>query len=94
MLALVVDAAVKLGKGDRYMLNLLKEAKQPAMLMPNKVDLLAKHKLLPIIDHYRREHPFVEIVPASAADGTNVDVLEKLFLRACLKAHRFIRRIT
>ena len=81
VLALVVDASVTLGKGDRYMLDLLKEAKQPAILVLNKVDLVAKHKLLPIIDHYRREHPFVEIVPASATDGTNVDVLEKLFLQ-------------
>ena len=41
----------------------------------------AFRRLLPIIDHYRREHPFVEIVPISAADGTNVEVLEQLFLQ-------------
>ena len=81
VLALIVDAAVKPGKGDRYMLDLLKEASQPAILVLNKVDLVAKQKLLPLIDHYRQEHPFVEIVPASASDGTNVDVLEKLFLQ-------------
>jgi GTP-binding protein Era len=46
----------------------------------NKVDLLAKPKLLPIIDHYRRAHAFVDIVPISAFDGTNVDALERLFL--------------
>ena len=80
VLALVVDASVKVGKGDRYMLDLVKETKQPAILVLNKVDLVAKHKLLPLIDHYRQEHPFVEIVPASAADGTNVDTLERLFL--------------
>ena len=81
VLALIVDAAVKPGKGDRYMLDLLKEARQPAILVLNKVDLVAKQKLLPLIDHYRQEHPFAEIVPASASDGTNVDVLEKLFLQ-------------
>jgi GTP-binding protein Era len=81
LLGLVVDASVKPGKGDRYMLELVKVATQPAILVLNKVDLVAKHKLLPIIDHYRREHPFVEIVPASAEDGTNVDVLERLFLQ-------------
>ena len=47
----------------------------------NKVDLIAKPKLLLIIDHYQREHPFAEIVPISATDGTNVEVLEKLFLQ-------------
>jgi GTP-binding protein Era len=81
VLALIVDASVKPGKGDRYMLDLMKEATQPAILVLNKVDLVAKQKLLPLIDHYRQEHPFAEIVPASASDGTNVDVLEKLFLQ-------------
>ena len=81
VLALIVDASAKPGKGDRYMLDLMKEATQPAILVLNKVDLVAKQKLLPLIDHYRQEHPFVEIVPASASDGTNVDVLEQLFLQ-------------
>ena len=81
VLALIVDASVKPGKGDRYMLDLLKGTKQPAILVLNKVDLIAKAKLLPIIDHYRREHPFAEIVPASAIDGTNVETLERLFLQ-------------
>jgi GTP-binding protein Era len=81
VVALVVDVSVKPGPGDRYMLNVIKEVKSPAILVLNKVDLIAKHRLLPIIDRYRREHPFVEIVPISAVDGTNVDVLERLFLQ-------------
>jgi len=80
VLCLVVDVAVKAGPGDRYLLNLLKDVKTPTILALNKVDLIAKPKMLPIIDQYRREHSFVEIVPVSATDGTNVDVLEKLFL--------------
>jgi GTP-binding protein Era len=47
----------------------------------NKVDLIAKSRLLPIIDRYRQLHPFAEVVPISAADGTNVDVLERLFIQ-------------
>jgi GTP-binding protein Era len=81
VLALVVDVSVKLGKGDRWMLDLLEDVKKPVILVLNKVDLVAKARLLPIIDHYQQAHPFVEIVPVSAADGTNVDVLEKLFLQ-------------
>ena len=81
LLCLVVDTSVKAGPGDRYLLNLLKDVKTPTVLALNKVDLIAKPKLLPIIDQYRREHPFVEIVPVSATDGTNVDALEKLFLQ-------------
>jgi len=81
VLCLVVDVSVKAGPGDRYLLNLLKDVKTPAILALNKVDLIAKPKLLPMIDTYQREHPFVEIVPVSATDGTNVDALEKLFLQ-------------
>jgi GTP-binding protein Era len=59
----------------------LKDVKTPTILALNKVDVIAKPKLLPMIDQYRREHPFVEIVPVSATDGTNVEALEKLFLQ-------------
>jgi GTP-binding protein Era len=81
VLCLVVDVSVKPGSGDRFLLNLLKDVKTPAILALNKVDLVAKPKLLPIIDGYQRQHPFVEIVPISATDGTNVETLEKLFLQ-------------
>ena len=81
VLALIVDASVKAGPGDRYMLDAIKDVKTPAILVLNKVDLIAKNKLLPLIDHYSRAHPFLEIVPVSAVDGTNVDTLEQLFLQ-------------
>ncbi len=81
VLTLVVDVSAKPGPGDRFLLELLKDLKTPAILALNKVDLIAKAKLLPIIDHYRQAHPFVEFVPVSAIDGTNVDVLERLFLQ-------------
>jgi GTP-binding protein Era len=81
VLCLVVDVSVKPGPGDRFLLTLLKDVKTPTLLALNKVDLVAKPKLLPIMDQYQRAHPFVEIVPISATDGTNVDVLERLFLQ-------------
>jgi GTP-binding protein Era len=80
VLALVVDASARMGKGDRYLVALLRDVKKPVLLLLNKVDLLAKAKLLPIIDQYRHVHSFAEIVPISARDGTNVDVVERLFL--------------
>ena len=81
VLILVVDASVKQGPGDRYMLDLLKDVTTPTILALNKVDLIAKHRLLPILDHYQKAHAFVEFVPVSAVDGTNLDVLEQLFLQ-------------
>ena len=81
LLALVVDVSVRPGPGDRYLLKLLQDVKTPAILALNKVDLIAKPKLLPIIETYHRAHAFAEIVPISAVDGTNVGVLERLFLQ-------------
>ncbi len=83
VLTLVVDVSVKEGPGDRHLVGLLRDVKVPVILALNKVDLVAKVRLLPIIDRYRQAHPFVEFVPISAAGGTNVDVLETLFLK-CL----------
>ena len=79
--ALVVDASVKPGPGDRYLLEIVKEVKTPVILVLTKVDLIAKPRLLPLIEHYQHAHPFAEIVPASAIDGTNIDTLERLFLQ-------------
>jgi len=81
VLALVVDASAKPGPGDRHLLELLKDVKTPVILVLSKVDLVAKAKLLPLIEHYRRAYPFVEFVPVSCVDGTNVETLERLFLQ-------------
>ena len=81
VLTLVIDVSVREGPGDRHLITLLKDVKTPAILALNKVDLIAKAKLLPIIDRYKHAHPFVEFVPISATDGTNVEVLERLFLQ-------------
>ena len=81
VLALVVDATSRPGPGDRYLLDVLRAVKTPTLLVLSKVDLVAKPRLLPLIDHYRQAHSFVEIVPVSAKDGTNVDTLERLFLQ-------------
>jgi len=80
LLALIVDASVKPGPGDRYLLKMVQDSGTPAVLVLNKVDLVAKQKLLPMLEEYRQAHAFVEFVPISAADGTNVEALEQVFL--------------
>ena len=72
---------MKPGPGDRYMLDVLKDVKTPVILALTKVDLISKPRLLPLLDHYRQAYQFVEFVPVSAVDGTNVDTLEHLFLQ-------------
>jgi GTP-binding protein Era len=81
LVTLVVDISVKEGPGDRHLLELMKDLKTPAILALNKVDLVAKNRLLPILERYQQAHAFVEFVPMSALEGTNVDVLERLFLQ-------------
>ena len=72
---------VRPGPGDRHLLTLLKDVKVPVILALNKVDIIAKPKLLPILEHYSQAYSFAELVPLSAADGMNVDTLEGLLLR-------------
>jgi len=80
LLAVIVDASAKPGKGDRFVLDVVKRATIPVILVLNKIDLIKKTKLLPLIDAYRRGHDFKAIVPVSAMTGDGVDVLERALL--------------
>ncbi len=80
VIVLVFDASSKPGKGDEYVINLLREVSTPVVLALNKVDLVAKPKLLPLIDQARRWHDFASIVPISAATGDGIDRLERVLL--------------
>jgi len=80
VLGLVLDVAEKLGKGDRYVLDLVKDVKIPVFLILNKIDLIKKTKLLPLLDQFGRDGRFAEIIPVSAATGDNVDRLERAII--------------
>jgi GTPase len=80
VLGLVVDASEPPGKGDRFVVDLVKNAAAPVFLILNKVDLVRKPRLLPIIDRYQHEGRFEEIIPLSAATGENVDRLERTII--------------
>ena len=80
VLALVVDAAEPPGKGERFVVDLVKDAAAPVFLILNKVDLVRKPRLLPMIDRYQQEGRFEEIIPLSAATGENVDRLERAII--------------
>jgi GTP-binding protein Era len=80
VLGLVVDVAERPGRGDEYVIDLVKKAKIPVFLILNKIDLIKKPKLLPIIERLRGEHDFAEIVPVSASTGENIDRLERTLI--------------
>ena len=58
----------------------MKDAKAPVVPDLNKIDLMKKNRLLPIIERYAAEGRFAEIVPISAATGENVDRLERVII--------------
>jgi GTP-binding protein Era len=76
VIVLMRDASVSTGNGDRFVLDLVKNAEKPAILVLNKIDKIKdKGELLPLIDLYRNEYDFAEIVPVSALKGDAVDGL-------------------
>ncbi|MEO6212724.1 MAG: GTPase Era [Vicinamibacterales bacterium] len=80
VVALVFDASTRPGKGDEYVSTLFKHVKIPVVLVLNKIDLVAKSALLPLMEQARRWHDFAAIVPVSAETGDGVDGLEQLLL--------------
>jgi len=74
---LVVDVSTRPGAGDTFVLDVLKRARLPAVLALNKIDLVKKAHLLPVMDHYARALEFKAVVPLSAVTGDGVDALEQ-----------------
>ena len=80
VITLVFDASTKPGQGDEYVSRLLEGVRTPTVLVLNKIDLVSKAKLLPLIDRVQQWHDFAAIVPVSAATGDGVDRLERVLL--------------
>ncbi len=75
VLLLIVDAKADFGGGDRFALEMVKSARAPAILLLNKVDSIAKERLLPLIERYSKEHEFAEIIPISALTGDGLEIV-------------------
>ncbi|HET9607748.1 MAG TPA: GTPase Era [Nitrospira sp.] len=79
LLFVLMDATSLPGPGDLLVLDhvtaALKTRPRPAILVLNKVDLVNKMKLLPVIETYARMFAWTEVVPVSAQTGDNVQRL-------------------
>ncbi len=62
----IVDVTQRFGTGDQFVLDIIKRSGGTAFLLLNKIDLLKKDDLLPIIERFSRLHHFKEIIPISA----------------------------
>ena len=80
VVALIFDASTRPGHGDEYVANLLKHVQAPVVLVLNKIDLVSKKNLLPLMETAQKWHDFAAIVPVSAETGDGVDRLEQVLL--------------
>lgn len=75
LLLLIVDATQRFGTGDEFVLEMVKKAGGKVFLLLNKIDLLKKEELLPLIDSYQQKYPFKQIIPLSAVKKNGLEVL-------------------
>ena len=80
LILLMVDANKPFGSGDQFVINLLPKVDAPVFLLLNKIDLIKKEHLLPLIDKYQTLFSFAEIIPISALKGDNLDRLKNKVL--------------
>ena len=66
-----------IGKGDRIILDKIKESGKKTILVINKIDLVKKENLLKLIEVYSAEYNFEDIIPVSAIKGENLELLLK-----------------
>lgn len=74
----LTDVTQKLGSGDRFIIEKLKETNVPVILILNKIDKIPYLEILPKIEEYKDLYDFKEIIPLSAVKGKNVDELIKV----------------
>ncbi len=75
VLIFVVDASKKIQETEREIAKNISKTGLPCILVLNKVDLMKKEDLLPIIADYSSMHDFASIVPVSAKNNDGVDIL-------------------
>ncbi|EJF1353681.1 TPA: GTPase Era [Staphylococcus pseudintermedius] len=69
----MVNVNEEIGRGDEYIMEMLKTVKTPVFLVLNKIDLVHPDALMPRIEQYQRYMDFAKIIPISALEGHNVD---------------------
>lgn len=90
LILLMVDVTQRFGKGDEHTISILEKIEKTRFLLFNKVDLIKKELILPMIDHWRKLLPFNEIIPISALKGTNLDTLESLIIKYLPESEKII----
>lgn len=74
----IFDVTAPFGSGDEFVINQIKTVNKPVFLLLNKSDLIEKENLLPLIDNLNNQYSFTEIIPISALNNDNIDLLLKV----------------
>ena len=82
LLLVIVDATGKFDAGDQFVLNLAKKTNVPIILLLNKIDVIPKERLLPLIAQYQELHDFVDVIPISALKEKGLDTLLDAIVKA------------
>ena len=69
----MVNVNEDIGRGDEYIMEMLKNVKTPIFLVLNKIDLVHPDTLMPKIEQYQSYMDFTDIIPISALERLNVD---------------------
>ena len=85
----MVDATEKIGKGDKFILEKLKEVDSNVFLVLNKVDRIKKENLFSMIEEYNKLFDFKEIIPISALKKDNIDDLIKTIKKYLDEGERY-----
>ena len=70
----LVEATGKI-KDELFIIESLKKVRCPVLLGINKIDMVRKDSILPLMDEYSSVYPFREIIPLSARKGEGMDEL-------------------
>jgi GTP-binding protein Era len=89
VLLFLMEASSPLVEKDRQMIKSLRGNNGVPFLVINKIDLVKKENLLPIIDQYQRLHPFQAIIPISAITGEGVEILLDEILKILPQSPRY-----
>ena len=77
LILFMVDISKGFGKGDRFVLDIIKECNTKVILLLNKIDAISKEELIKRIDEIKDIYEFNEIIPISAIRKINVNELIK-----------------
>lgn len=75
VLFLIEATSEEIGRGDRIILDKIKESKRKTILIINKIDLIKREKLLNLIDLYSKEYNFEAVIPISAINSRYKQVI-------------------